>query len=369
MKVDFVNLGAQYEKIKPEIKEAIERVLDHKGFVLGKEVKAFEDNFAKFCGKNHCIGLTNGTIALYLALEAMGVKQGDEVITVPNSFIATAEAVSMIGAKPVFVDINPNSYLMDVDKIEAAITEKTKVILPVHLYGQPCDMDKIKEIADKHELLVLEDACQAHAAEYKGKRTPVLETGCFSFYPGKNLGAYGDAGAIVTDNDEIAEKARLLRDHGAHEKYHHEVKGYNFRMSGIQGAVLNVKLKYLEQWTEARRKNAQLYSELLGNSVVVPKEMADRKHAYHLFIIKAKNRGKLQEFLQQNEIYTGLHYPIPIHLQKAYSDHNFSEGMFPVTEANVKEILSLPMCPEISEEQIRFVSEKIKQFYNESSSN
>ncbi|MBU1136567.1 MAG: DegT/DnrJ/EryC1/StrS family aminotransferase [Nanoarchaeota archaeon] len=367
MEIPFVDLKSQYKAIKEEIDSAIRSILENTAFILGEAVENFEKSFAEYCNKKFSIGLNSGTSALQLALIASGVKLGDEVITVPNTFIATAEAISMVGAKPVFVDIEPKTCTIDVSKIESAITEKTKAIIPVHLYGQPADMKPILEIAEKHNLIVIEDACQAHGAEYKGKKLPISDIGCFSFYPGKNLGAYGEAGAVVTDNPELAEKIKILRDHGQEKKYIHKIKGFNARIEGIQGAVLGVKLKYLEEWNEKRRKNAQLYNELLKdlNEIIIPHEAEYSKHIYHLYVIKAKNRDKLQEFLKQKGVSSGLHYPVPIHLQEAYSDLNYNKGDFPITESCVNEILSLPMFPELSEEQIKYIVDSIKEFYKQ----
>ena len=264
MKVNFLDLKKQYETIKDEMDEAIARTVSNTAFILGPEVKAFEENFARYCGTRHAIGVSNGTMALYLSLMSLGIGKGDEVITVANTFIATAEAISYTGAKPVLVDMEEKTYTIDVKKIEKAITKKTKAIIPVHLYGQPADMDEILKMAKKHDLHVVEDACQAHSAEYKGRKSGSMGIlGCFSFYPGKNLGAYGEGGMIITNSDELADKIKVLRDHGQAKKYHHDMIGYNSRLEGIQGAVLNVKLKHLDDWTEARRKNAKLYNELL----------------------------------------------------------------------------------------------------------
>lgn len=365
MKTPFIDLRAQYSSIKEEIKKELDDVLENTAFILGKKVENFENEFAKFCNAKFALGVGSGTAALRLALLAVGIKQNDEVITVPNTFIATAEAISQVGAKPVFVDIDPKTYNIDINQIEKNITKKTKAILPVHLYGQPADMSAIIEIAEKHNLKIIEDACQAHGAEYKGKRVPISDIACFSFYPGKNLGAYGEGGAVVTNNEEIAQKIKMLRDHGQEKKYVHKLIGDNSRLEGFQGAVLGVKLKYLDKWTEMRRKNAQTYSKLLEDTgVVTPFEIEYAKHVYHLYIIKVKNRDKLQEYLQTKEIGTGLHYPIPIHLQDAYKHLNIKAGSYPITESYVKEILSLPMYAELTKEQIEYVADSIKTFIN-----
>ncbi|HUS50744.1 MAG TPA: DegT/DnrJ/EryC1/StrS family aminotransferase [Candidatus Paceibacterota bacterium] len=362
MKVPFLDLKTQYNSIKDKINKEINWVLDNTSFILGDKVKEFEKNFASYCNKKYAIAVNSGTSALHLALLAHGIKQEDEVITVPNTFIATAEAISYTGAKPVFVDINKETFNIDVSKIEQAITKKTKAIVPVHLYGQSADMNPIIEIAKKHNLILIEDCAQAHGVEYKGKRVPVSDTGCFSFYPGKNLGAYGEGGAVLTDDGEIAEKIKILRDHGQKEKHHHKYIGYNYRMDGFQGAVLNVKLRYLDEWIKKRREKAKLYNQLLSGVVETPREADYTNHIYHLYVIKIKEREKLAEYLKSKEIDTGMHYPIPIPLQEAYSYLGYKLGDFPITEQVVNEILSLPIYPELTEEQITYVVEKIKEF-------
>lgn len=365
MNVPFVDLKAQYATIKEDIKKEIEEVLDNTAFILGKKVQDFEESFAEFCNSKYAIAVNSGTSALHLALLIKGIKEGDEVITVPNTFIATAEAISYCGATPIFVDIDPKTYNIDVTKIESVITNKTKAILPVHLYGQPADMDKIMEIAKKHNLEVIEDCCQSHGAEYKGKRIPVSSIGCFSFYPGKNLGAYGEGGAVVTDDKEIAEKIKILRDHGQEKKYYHKYIGYNYRMDGFQGAVLGVKLKQLDKWTELRRKAAKRYNELLKDVVETPFEYPDNRHVYHLYVVRVKQREELIEFLNKEGIASGLHYPVPLHMQEAYSFLNIKKGTYPVTEKYTKEIVSLPMYPEITNDQINSVCDHIKRFYGD----
>jgi len=364
MKVPFLDLKRQYSSLKDEIDAAIKDSIDNCGFILGKHVTEFEKNFAKFCNVKFCVGVNSGTSALRLALMATGIKSGDEVITAPNTFIATAEAISHVNAKPVFVDIDTDSYNFDVTKIEKAITKKTKAIIPVHLYGQPADMDPILEIAKKRNLKIIEDACQAHGAEYKGKKIgSVSDVACFSFYPGKNLGAYGEGGAVVTKDIEVMEKINILRDHGQKSKGQHILIGDNCRLEGIQGAVLNVKLKYLEEATENRRKNAKLYSELLsGLDVKTPKEMDYSKHVYHIYAVLSEKREKLMEHLKNNGIFTGIHYPTPIHLQEAYSYLGLKKGSFEVSETFAEKTLSLPMFPELTGEEINFVADKIKEF-------
>ena len=361
MNVPFVDLKIQYLKIKNEIQIELDDVLNNCSFVLGPKVEEFEKKFAKFCNSKYAVGVSSGTSALQIALKSIGVGKGDEVITVPNTFIATTEAITELGATPVFVDIDEKTYNIDVNKIKEKITNKTKAILPVHLFGQPADTKAIMEIAENYDLEVIEDACQAHGAEYNGKKVPFGKTGCFSFYPGKNLGSYGEGGAIVTDDEEIAEKARLIRNHGEKKKYCHVVKGINSRLEAIQAAVLNVKLKHLENWNQLRRKNARMYNKLL-NGVVTPYELPNSKHVYHLYVIRTKKRDELQQYLSSKGISTGIHYPTPIHLQEAYKEYNLKPGSYPISEKVSGEILSLPMFPELTEEQITYVTDKIKEF-------
>ena len=375
MKVPFVDLKAQYESIKDEMNVAIQQVLDSSSFVGGPFVEKFEREFAAFCGCGVAVGVGSGTEALWLSLLALGIGPGDEVITVPNTFIATAEAISFCGAKPIFVDIEEETYTMDPQKLDdflkirnsqSAIRNSVKAIIPVHLFGQTADMDPIKEIAKAHNLFVIEDACQAHGSEYKGKRAGSIgDAGCFSFYPGKNLGAYGEAGAVVTNDDSIAEKIRILRDHGQPQKYHHDVIGWNARMDGFQGAILSIKLKHLPSWNEARRKNARLYDERLADveGIWIPQEAKYAKHVYHLYAIRAQKRDELIAFLTQRDIACGIHYPIPIHLQKAYRYLGSQKGSFPVSERCARELVSLPMFPELTDEQIEYVGTEIKHFY------
>jgi len=359
--IPLVDLKRQYLSIKKEIDEAIQEVIDKSAFIMGKNVEGFENEFAKFCGVKYGVGTSSGTTALHLALVACGVKQGDEVITVPYTFIATTEAISHSGGKVVFVDIEDRSYNMDPEKIEQTITEKTRAIIPVHLFGQPADMDKIMKIAKKRKLIVIEDACQAHGAEYKGKKVGSLgDIACFSFYPGKNLGAYGDAGMAVTDNKELAEKMRLLRNHGYQKKYYHQIEGYNYRLDAIQAAVLRVKLRHLEEWTQKRRRNAKLYNELLKEGgVKTPLEMEYAKHVYHLYVIGTEEREGLYVRLKENGISTAIHYPLPLHLQQAYSYLGYKKGDFPVSEACAERLLSLPMFPELTEDEIKKIAEII----------
>jgi len=364
MKVPFLDLKAQYDAIKSEILPAIEQVMEKTAFAGGPFVQKFEEEFAKYCNSKYAIGVGNGTDALWFALLAMGITNGDEVITVPNTFIATTEAISYCGATPVFVDIKADSYTMDPDLIEQAITPRTKAIIPVHLYGQTADMEAIMSIARKHKLPVLEDACQAHGAEFRGTKAGSMGiAAAFSFYPGKNLGAYGEGGAITTNDEQLAIKMRCLRDHGQIKKYYHDYVGWNGRLDGIQGAILSVKLKYLDSWNESRRKNAEMYTALLKGvkGVVLPSEMANMKHVYHLYVIRVKNRDQILEQLAAKDIHCGIHYPVPLHLQKAYSSLGIPAGSFPVTENCTKDILSLPMYAELSKEQIEYTVSELKK--------
>jgi len=361
--ISFVDLKAQYDSIKDEIDDAIQNVLNNTSFIMGAELKKFEEEYACFCDVKYAIGVANGSDALFLALKAIGIQTGDEVITVSHTFISTAEAISQTGGKPVFVDINPQTYTIDVLKIEKAITKKTKAIIPVHLYGQPADMDPVMALAKQYNLKVIEDAAQAHGAEYKGKMVGSIgDVGCFSFYPGKNLGAYGDAGAVVTNNEEISKKIILLRNHGRiTKKYEHDIEGYSSRLDNLQAAILRIKLKYLNQWIESRRENAKKYNELLNSivRVVTPYEANFAKHVYHLYVIRIENRDKLRKELKSKDVATGVHYPIPLHLQSAYKYLRYKEGDFPVTEKTCREILSLPIYAELNNKQIEKIVEII----------
>jgi dTDP-4-amino-4,6-dideoxygalactose transaminase len=351
--IPFVDLKAQYQSIKSEIDTAVIGVLESTQFVLGSAVAAFEKAFAPYCQAEHAMGVSNGTSALHLALLAAGVGRGDEVITTPFTFIASVSAIDYTGARPVFVDIDPSSFTIDPAKIEAAITPRTKAILPVHLYGRTADMDPILEIAKRHNLVVIEDAAQAHGAEYKGRRAGSMgDLGCFSFYPGKNLGAYGEGGAVTTNNPEYARKVRTLRDWGAERRYHHDLKGFNYRLEGIQGAVLGVKMKYIEDWTEARRTHAARYDELLKDSAYdLPLTPAHLRHVYHVYAIRHPRRDALQSFLTERGIGTNIHYPIPVHLQRCFAELGHKVGDFPHAERAANEVLSLPMYPEFQPQQ------------------
>jgi dTDP-4-amino-4,6-dideoxygalactose transaminase len=366
--IPFVDLKAQYLSIKHEADAAIQGILNSCQFTLGSEVVAFEKEFAAYCQASDGIGVNTGTSALHLALLAAGVGPGDEVITVPFTFVATVSAIAYTGATPVLVDIDPTTFTMDVNALEAAITDKTRAIIPVHLFGLPADMDPILEIARRHGLIVIEDACQAHGAEYKGRRAGSLgDMACFSFYPGKNLGAYGEAGMVVTDNPQWAHTIRMLRDWGAEKKYHHVLKGYNFRMEGIQGAVLRVKLRHLETWTEARRSAAAHYDRLLaGSGIATPKAVPWARHVYHIYAIRTGHRQAWQEALLAQGIQTGIHYPTPIHLLPAFAELGYAAGEFPHAEQAAREVLSLPMFPELTPEQREEVAHALRSIASSS---
>jgi dTDP-4-amino-4,6-dideoxygalactose transaminase len=354
MNVPFLDLHRQYVSIRREITEAIEAVVERTAFAGGPFVSQFEEHFAEFCGVRHAAGVGSGTDALWAALAALGVGEGDEVVTVPNTFIATAEAISRCGARPVFVDIDEGRYTLDPERLESAITPRTKAIVPVHLFGQMADMDPILEIARDRNLRVVEDACQAHGARYKGLPAGSMgDAGCFSFYPGKNLGAYGEAGAVVTNDAEIDAQIRVLRDHGQTEKYHHETIGWNARMDGIQGAVLDVKLRHLEGWTRRRREIAAEYDQLLGNlsGVETPREFPDSRHVYHLYPVRVDRRDEVMGKMAAAGVHCGIHYPVPLHLTAAYRSLGLGPGSFPVAERCAKEFLSLPMFPELTPEE------------------
>ncbi|MGO8990651.1 MAG: DegT/DnrJ/EryC1/StrS family aminotransferase [bacterium] len=377
MNIPFVDLRSQYDSIKEEIDEAISQVISKTAFVGGPFLDSFEQSFAKFCNAKHCIGVGNGTDALFLALKALRIGDGDEVIVPANSFIATSEAVTMTGAKVAFVDIDPKTYNIDPNKLEDCLksryalcsmrsANRPKAIIPVHLYGQPADMDSILEIAKKYDLNVVEDAAQAHGAVYKGRPIGSIgDVACFSFYPGKNLGAYGDGGAIVTNNDEFALRARMFANHGRIDKYDHQVEGVNSRLDGLQAAVLGVKLRHLPEWTEKRRKNATLYKRYLKDTdLITPTEMEGAKAVYHLYVVRTRKewRSEIQEYLGSKGISTGIHYPIALPNLKAYAylDHNGND--FPEATRASQEILSLPMFPELTETQIGYIVEKVREF-------
>ena len=361
--IPLVDLKAQYRALKPEIDQAIQRVLDNAQFILGPAVSSFEQDFAAFCHSTDAIGVNSGTSALHLALLAAGVRPGDEVITVPFTFVATVAAIEYAQARPVFVDIEPTYFTMDPAKIERAVTPRTKAIVPVHLYGQPADMDAIRDVADRHRLIVIEDACQSHGSEYKGRRCGSMGLlGCFSFYPGKNLGAYGEGGAIVTSDPALATKVRLLRSWGEEVRYEHKHRGFNYRMDGVQGAVLGVKLKYLEAWTEARRSHAAEYTRrLTGTAASAPTERPASRHVYHQYVVRVPERDAWRAALTEAGVQTGVHYPIPVHLQPAHEDLGYHAGDFPVAEAAAREVLSLPIYPEMTREQVQMVAAAVSE--------
>jgi dTDP-4-amino-4,6-dideoxygalactose transaminase len=367
IQVPFVDLRAQYRAIKDEIHLAIQKVLEEATFILGPAVAEFESEFARLHGVRYCFGLSSGTDGNHIALWGLNIQPGDEVIIPANTFIATAWGATLCRATPVFADCELSSYNIDPARIEERITERTKAIVAVHLYGQPADMEPLARIADKRGIHLLEDCAQSHLAEYKGR--PVGGFGIassFSFYPGKNLGAYGEGGAVATNDPALARTFSMIRDHGSEEKYKHEILGHNYRMEAIQGAVLNVKLKYLRHWTEARRSHARLYRELLSGlpEFALPEEISGVKHVYHLFVVRTPYRQRLQEHLRKKGISTGLHYPIPLHLQKAFSGLGYRRGDFPAAELAADQVLSLPMYPELTRHQIEYVAESIREFFD-----
>jgi dTDP-4-amino-4,6-dideoxygalactose transaminase len=365
-RIPFVDLKAQYDSIKDEIDSAIAAVIAKTAFIGGPFVKDFEEAFARYCGVQHCVGVANGTDALYIALRTLGIGPGDEVITAANTFVATSEAIKMAGAQVVFCDCDPKTYNIDVDGIEAKITPKTKAIIPVHLYGQPADMDPILALAGKHNLRIVGDAAQAHGAMYKGRPIAQLaDITCYSFYPGKNLGAYGDGGALVTNDAEWASTARMIANHGRTKKYDHDFEGVNSRLDGLQAAILSVKLRHLEQWTEERRKNAYRYDALLkGKAIVTPKELTDVRAVYHLYVVRvpAERRDQFQDALKESGIDTGIHYPIALPYLNAYRHLGHTDTDFPVAFAASREIVSLPMFAELREDQIEYIVDRIADF-------
>lgn len=363
--IPFLDLKAQYQEIKPEIEAAVVRAIGSAQFVLGPEVAAFEERFARYCNVRHCIAVNSGTSALHLALLAAGVGPGDEVITVSMTFVATTAAILYCGARPVFVDVDPVTWTMDSSLIEAAITPRTKAILPVHLHGLMANMDAIMEIACRHGLVVIEDAAQAHGAEYKGRRAGSIgDLGCFSFYPGKNLGAYGEGGAVVSNHSEFAQRISLLRDWGQESKYNHVVHGYNYRMDGIQGAVLNVKMSYIEAWTEARRSIASYYDHLLEkHRSRRPAPPPHCRHVYHVYAVRFARRDEAQTALRAAGIGIGIHYPVPVHLQKAYASFGYGAGDFPITELLADQFLSVPIYAELRPEQVFEVAMELEKVF------
>jgi dTDP-4-amino-4,6-dideoxygalactose transaminase len=363
--VPYLDLSAQIRSVRKEIDAAIARTIDNCSFCLGPDVAQFEKDFAKFCGAEHCLGFNSGTSALHIALLLLDIKPGDEVITTPFTFVATSWAISYVGAKPVYVDIEDATMNLDPKLIERAITPRTKAILPVHLYGHPFDADAILAICRKHKLPLVEDACQAHGAKYKGKTVGTFgEMSAFSFYPGKNLGACGEGGALVTNNSAFAARAKSLREHGSTVRYYHDEVGFNYRMEGIQGAVLGVKLKHLEKWTAERRRVAHRYHELLKDTPLqLPLEANYAESAYHLYVVRHPRRDDLKKFLDENAIGCALHYPLPLHLQKCYAQLGHKPGDFPVAEKSARECLSLPVYPELTDAQIQRVATVIRNFF------
>lgn len=376
MKIPFLDLKAQFATIAEDIELAIKEVINHTAFASGPYVEEFERNFAIYHKSDYCIGVNSGTSALHLALIAANIKEGDEIITTPQTFIATTWAISYVGAIPVFADIDPDTYTLDPKEIESKITPKTKAVMPVHLYGQAADLEPIAEICKKHNLILIEDAAQAQGAEYKNKDGVFRKVGnyglatCFSFYPGKNLGAYGEAGAVITNDEKIAERIKLLRNHAQSQRYYHDELAYNYRMDGIQGAVLNTKLKHLEKWNNARRNVAKIYNEALGKieGIKIPIEAEYAKHIYHVYQIVLPSthlRDTLLDYLSKRDIGTGMHYPVPVHLQKAYLDLGYKVGDFPICEKVASTALSLPIYAELSLEMQNYVIENIQNFAKE----
>jgi len=367
MEIKYLDLQAQYQSIKSEIDTAVQKVLDSSAFVLGPAVAEFEKNFAQYCETKYAIGVNSGTSAVLLALRALDIGPGDEVVTTANTFVATISAITYTGAKPVLVDCDPESRNIDPQLLKMAISPKTKAIMPVHLYGRIADMDPIMEIAKKHGLPVVEDSAQAHGARYKNKRAGSIgNIAAFSFYPGKNLGAYGEGGAVITSDPKLDKAVRILRDHGSEKKYYYDTLGYNARLEGIQGAVLNVKLKHLDKWNKERRRVALTYNEYLKDAPVkVPSLHEDHEQVFHVYVIESEKRDELQTYLKENSVPSIIHYPVPVHLQKAYEHLDYRAGDFPVTEKLCDEVMSLPIYPEMKEEQIAYVAGTIKKFFNE----
>src|SRR5689334_16815464 len=365
--VPYLDLPAQMRPIRKEIEAAIARTLDNCSFCLGPDVAQFEKDFARFCDAQHCVGFNSGTSALHVALLLLNIGPGDEVISTPCTFVATSWAISYVNAKPVYVDVDDATFNLDPKLIEQAITPKTKAILPVHLYGHPFDIEPILAIGKKHGIPVVEDACQAHGAKYKGKTIGTFgEMSCYSFYPGKNLGAAGEGGALVTNNADFAKRARSLREHGSSVRYYHDEVGFNYRMEGIQGAVLGVKLPHLNSWTAGRRRVAHLYHRLLADTPLqLPKEASWAESVYHLYVVRHPKRDDLKKHLEANGVGCALHYPLPLHMQKCYASLGYKEGAFPVSEKAARECLSLPIYPELTDAQVQRVADVIKDFFKQ----
>jgi dTDP-4-amino-4,6-dideoxygalactose transaminase len=364
MRVPFLDLKSHHASLRDEFDRAIRAVIDSSAFAGGPFVEKFEQDFASYCGSQHAVGVGSGTEALWLSLLACDIGPGDEVITVANTFMATAEAITYCGARPVFVDVDERTYTMDPAGLEEALSSRTKAIIPVHLFGQSADMDPVLEFARKHDLFVIEDAAQAHGAKYKDRKAGTLgNAGCFSFYPGKNLGAFGEAGAIVTDSSELQEKIRILRDHGQVRKYRHAVIGWNCRMDGIQAAILSVKLQHLESWNSLRRAHALQYNQAFAgvDEVITPLEAPYARHAYHIYAIRVQERDEVMWFLKEKGIQCGIHYPIPVHFQEAYQSLGYKKGDLPRSEQTALEFISLPMFPELTETQVNMVALGVKE--------
>ncbi|VVB60903.1 UDP-4-amino-4-deoxy-L-arabinose--oxoglutarate aminotransferase [uncultured archaeon] len=363
MNIPLVDLKANYLSIKNEIDSAIQDVLNSSSFILGPFVKRFEENFARFCQVKHTVGCANGTAAIHLALLAAGVKKGDEILTVPNTFIATTECISYVGSKIKFVDVVPQTALIDIDALEKTITQKTKALIVVDLYGQMPDMQRIREIAVNHDLFLIEDAAQAHAAEWNGHQPGYYgDIACFSFFPAKNLGCYCDGGAVITNYDELAEKLRLLVNHGRTTKYEHRIEGYNYRLDALQAAILDVKLTHLLKWTDLRRDHARFYDRNLPSNIGRIIEAKGAKHVYYMYEIRVQERDSLMSYLKQQGIECGIHYPLPLHLQPAYVSLGFKKGQFPFSEQLAQEIISIPIYPELTNEQRQYIVDHIKKF-------
>jgi dTDP-4-amino-4,6-dideoxygalactose transaminase len=365
VKVPYLDLRAQNDSCRRELDAAISKAIDRCSFCLGPDVVDFEKRFAEYCGIRHAIAVNSGTSALHLALILLGIGSGDEVITTPYTFAASSWAISYVGARPIYVDIDDATFNIDVTQVEKAITPKTKAILPVHLYGLPCDMEELLKIASSYSLPIIEDAAQAHGALYQGRKVGSFgKMACFSFYPAKNLGAFGEGGALITNDDALAARARILREHGATERYYHQEIGYNYRMEGLQGAVLGVKLNYLQAWIDARRRIAQRYSQSLADTPLqLPVESRKCQSAWHLYTGRHPKREELKKFLEKQEIGSSVHYPLPLHLQPCYAFLGYRTGDFPVSERAAKECLSLPIYPELSDEQVDFTCSQIHHFF------
>ena len=363
--IPYLDLRAQIQPLRAELDAAVARTIDNCSFCLGPDVAQFEKDFAKFCGAEHCVAFNSGTSALHIALLLLGVGPGDEVITTPYTFVATSWAISYVGAKPVYVDVDDTTFNLDPKLMEQAITPRTKAVMPVHLYGQPFDVDAIREICRKHKLPLVEDACQSHGAKWKGQVVGTFgDISCFSFYPGKNLGAFGEGGALVTNNPEFAKRARSLREHGSTVRYYHDEVGFNYRMEGFQGAVLGVKLKHLEKWTRERQRVARRYTELLaGTPLQLPREAAGAESVWHLYVVRHPRRDELKKHLDENKVGCALHYPVPLHLQKCYASLGHKAGDFPAAEKAARECLSLPIFPELTDAQIQRVADVVKGFF------